>query len=214
MSIFKFSFWLDLIFPITCISCGCNSNKHLCPACFKNLNFRGEVKELSYQNINQVFAVSSYKDKLAPLLIQAYKFKSVKAISNVLADYLRIFWQSRVLFSQANYVVIPIPLSSRRLRQRGYNQVELIAAKFVKDFNYSLNLSLKRKNRKAQSRLNAKKRKSNLVNSFYFKGENLKGASIIILDDVLTSGATVSEAAKVLKQAGAGKIIVIAIFKS
>lgn len=214
MSIFKLSFWLDLIFPINCLSCGDNSKSYLCPTCFKNLNFRGEVKGVHYQNINKIFAVSNYKDKLAPLLMQAYKFKSVKAISNILAEYLRIFWQSRILFSKASYVVVPIPLSSRRLRQRGYNQVELIATIFAKEFNYSLNLNLRRKNRKAQSSLNAKKRKSNILNSFYFKGENLKGASIIILDDVLTTGATVSEAARVLKQAGAGEIVVIAIFKS
>lgn len=214
MSIFKINFWLNLIFPITCLSCFCDSDRYLCPTCFKSLSFKGELKELHYQNISNIFAVSSYKEKLAPLLIHAYKFKSASGISLILADYLRIFWQSRVLFFQANYIIVPIPLSPSRLRKRGYNQSELIAKIFAKDFSYSLNLNLKRKNRKAQSKLNAKKRKTNLLNCFYFKGENLAGANIIILDDVLTTGATVSEAARILKQAGAGKIIVIAIFKS
>ena len=214
MSIFKLNFWLNLVFPVTCLSCFCDSDRYLCPTCFKSLNFKGELKEIHYPNIDKIFAVSSYKEKLAPLLIHAYKFKSASDISLILADYLRIFWQSRILFFKSNYTVIPIPLSPSRLRRRGYNQSELIAKIFAKDFSYSLNLNLKRKNKKAQSKLNAKKRKTNILKCFYFKGENLAGANIIILDDVLTSSATVSEAARVLKLAGAGEIIVIAIFKS
>lgn len=213
MSIFKISFYLDLIFPIYCLACGTSSIRYLCPQCFKKLSFKGELKEGSYPNINQVFAVSSYSDKLAPLLIHAYKFKSAREISVILADYLRIFWQSRTLFLKSKYIVIPLPLSKRRLRRRGFNQTELIGKIFAQEFGYSLNLDLKRRHRRPQSKLKRRDRQLNIANSFYYKGKNLDGASVIILDDVLTSGATMTEAARVIKAAGAREIVAIAIFK-
>ncbi len=103
-------------------------------------------------------------------------------------------------------LVVPIPLSKKRERVRGFNQTLIIAAYFCQEFAYELKFDLKRiKHQVPQSSLNEQDRLINLQNAFRWTGPNLKGQSIILLDDVVTTGATLNEAARVLKAAGAGQ---------
>ena len=100
----------------------------------------------------------------------------------------------------------PIPLHPTRKRERGYNQSLLLAYKISKTYNISLNINflIKTKNTKNQSLLSKKERWTNITGAFKIKNSNeVKNKSILIIDDLLTTGATSSEAAKVLKSAGA-----------
>lgn len=214
MKLFQINFWLNLLFPIACLNCNQSEGAYLCSDCFKLLSFHGEVKNLSLSSVDKIIAVGNYSDPPAPTLIHAFKFQSIKEIGFVLAEFLRIFWQSRIIFDNTNYLIIPLPLSRKRMRQRGFNQTEIIANIFASQFNYLLSTDLKRKHKKAQSKLNAKSRLKNINKCFYFQGESLKDKNIILLDDVITTGTTINEAAKVLKEAGAKNIIALAIFKS
>jgi len=214
MKLFQISFWLKLLFPIACLNCNKLEGTYLCPDCFKLLSFYGEVNKLKLQYVDKILAVSNYQDLPAPLLIHAFKFKAIEEVGKTLAELLRIFWQSRLIFNNLDYLIIPIPLSKKRKKQRGFNQAEVIANIFAYQFNYSLSFDLKRKHKKAQSKLSANLRLQNLKNCFYFQGKNLKGKNIILLDDIITTGATINEAAKVLKEAGAENITALAIFKS
>jgi len=96
------------------------------------------------------------------------------------------------------------------MRMRGYNQAEILAKDLAKRFNcICLDCLERTRNTKSQFKLNKEDRKKNIEGAFTLKLKfkaRIKGRTIIVVDDILTSGATISEAAKVLKVAGAGDV--------
>lgn len=110
--------------------------------------------------------------------------------------------------------LIPIPLSKKRLRWRGFNQAELLARELAAAFAYPLNQDLKRiKHAWPQADLNGAERLNNIADSFAWTGTSLGGRTIILIDDVATTGATLNEAARILKTAGAGAIYGLVLAK-
>lgn len=231
--LFSKNFWLDLIFPIFCLGCK-KENRHmqpskqwaggfLCKKCFTKLKFYKNNKIEKLNHIDQIFIAGDYNDSLLADLIKTFKFKSITKLAEPLTDFLIIFWQGQFFLQQINlkdqkidhnFWVIPIPLSSKRTRQRGFNQSELIARIFSQAFNYQLNLNLKKiRNTKPQSNLNGIKRLNNVKNVFSWQGGDLTNRNIILIDDVITTGATINEAAKTLRSAGAKIIIALALAK-
>ena len=110
-------------------------------------------------------------------------------------------------------LLTPMPLSKKRKRWRGFNQADNLTKKLAKKFNYELALGLERRHCRPQAELNEQDRLKNLKGAFYWRGESLAGKIIIIIDDVITTGATINEAAKVLKEAGASQVWAIALAK-
>ena len=101
--------------------------------------------------------------------------------------------------------IVPIPLFSSRLRERGYNQSQLLAEEIGR--KYKINLSLKNLTRvratEHQTLLSEKERWTNICGAFRIKNPaGFSGKNILIIDDLLTTGATASEAARTLKDAG------------
>ena len=109
---------------------------------------------------------------------------------------------------------MPIPLSKKRECWRGFNQSEIIARHFSVYFNYELNLDLKRvKHRPPQAKLNEIERLKNIESVFTWQGKNLHNYNILLIDDVITSGATLNEAAWVLRAAGAQNVYALVLAK-
>lgn len=104
-------------------------------------------------------------------------------------------------------LVIPVPLHRSRERQRGFNQAELIAARLGRPM--STRLVRRRKNTPSQTGLTRNQRIRNLAAAFEVRGE-VKG-SVIVVDDVYTTGSTVSELARTLKRAGAERVEVLTV---
>lgn len=104
-------------------------------------------------------------------------------------------------------VIVPMPLSPRRLRERGFNQaLELArAAASAIDVPVNAGLCLKTRETTAQTRLPWKERRKNIRGAFVVP-ENLAGRHVIVVDDVLTTGATLNELARNLKRAGAASV--------
>jgi ComF family protein len=104
-------------------------------------------------------------------------------------------------------VIVPMPLSPRRLRERGFNQaLELArAAAWTLDMPVEAGLCLKTRETAAQTRLPWKARRKNIRGAFVAP-ENLAGRHVIVVDDVLTTGATLNELARILKRAGAASV--------
>lgn len=105
-------------------------------------------------------------------------------------------------------ILVPIPISKSRLRERGYNQSELIA-KNLSGFVVETKILIKIKDTPRQARIeNRQTRMQNVLGSFAVQNaELIQNRNIILIDDVATTGATLKEARKVLKNAGARKII-------
>ncbi len=223
---------LDLIFPRKCVACNLNlKNKEvLCWSCQKEIKINSTLfcgaclarlpqnKKICHKDFPYLLgAATSYQDEIIKKLILALKFKGVQKaaefLGNVLVGYaentMEPFW---------NYLVVPIPLSSRRLRERGFNQAELIAKVFADHFNLKLetqNLT-RLKDTKPQSGLKGmEKRALNVRDAFIIKKpEFFEGQSIILIDDVVTSEATLKEAVLALKKAGAKKILTLVVAKA
>jgi ComF family protein len=107
-------------------------------------------------------------------------------------------------------ILVPIPLHPSKLRQRGYNQAEMLGRDLSKKCSLQIRNGLQRiRNTDSQTTLDRKKRQENIKGAFIVLEsytDSFKGETILLIDDVLTSGATLSEAARVLKKNGAGDV--------
>jgi len=103
-------------------------------------------------------------------------------------------------------IIIPVPLHRQRLRERGFNQAVVLAALFFPDDKQRIDVDVLIRTRwtPPQTGLSGKDRRQNLKNAFDVqKPEQVKGKSVLLIDDVLTTGTTINECAKTLKKYGA-----------
>jgi ComF family protein len=110
--------------------------------------------------------------------------------------------------------IIPIPLHKTRLREREFNQAQILSNHIGAEFNKKIinNNLIRRRQTKTQTDLEDRQRFLNIEGSFWVDNkEDIKGKNILLVDDVLTTGATSSEAAYVLKQAGANIVFVLTL---
>lgn len=215
---------LDLFLPIECVNCQ-TEGVYLCDACFEKLKINNpeDSKILSANlktpNLDAVWIAGNYEDPLLKKLIIKYKYNFLEPLHKPLSLFLKNFWKNYLLSSSQiidknNFLIIPIPLSKKRLKWRGFNQAELLAINFCSYFNYSLSLNLKKiKNRPPQVSLNEKEREKNLQSVFAFKDKRLEEKNILLIDDVTTTGATLNEAAIILKKAGAKRVEALVLAK-
>jgi competence protein ComFC len=211
MNLFKkiLNFILDVFFPIECL--GCSKEKYyLCDDCFNKITIyptdKNDFPKLTY--IDKVLAAVNYRQPLIGKIIHTFKFRFVTGLAEPLAKLIIAFYiiQSEKLNDP---VVIPVPLHKKRLLERGFNQSELIAKTFCNYFHYPLltQAIMRSRHTPHQVGLNRNKRQQNVKQAFKICfPENIKNKNIIIIDDVLTTGATLTEIAKVLKDAGADQI--------
>ena len=171
-----------------------------------------EIKDSKYK------ALFQYKNKLSRKAIWAIKYnknqKIIKKFSNMLYEFILENITDETSFSNFNNpLFIPIPMHKNNLKMRGYNQSELIAKEIFKidegkNFDISLDALIKIEETPHQSTLkNKSERLKNLKNCFCADEKLVKNRNIILIDDVITTGTTMNEASKTLKNAGAKNII-------
>ncbi len=109
--------------------------------------------------------------------------------------------------------VVPIPLSRKRLRQRGFNQAGLVARKLGEEMGLPVfpNLLLRVRDTRAQKELNEEERKNNLKRAFKTSANKVQLDHILLIDDIYTTGSTMDEAAKELKRAGAKEVYCLSV---
>ncbi len=161
---------------------------------------------------DQARAVASY-DGTMRSLIHKLKYQDRHETISLFALWLRTTGSS--LIQQAD-TIIPIPLHRTRLWQRRFNQSTLIARRLGEITEKKVDAGLLIRNRKTRSQvgLSAKQRKSNMNGAFSLSGSDnhgLQHKNILLIDDVITTGATVNVAAKLLKQKGAKTVNVLAL---
>ena len=168
-------------------------------------------------------ALFDYRNELARQAIWEIKYRKNEKI---LGSFCKIFYEymldeiaDKALFSDfKNPILVPIPSSKSRLKERGYNQCELIAEELAridegKNFALCLDALEKIKDLPSQTSLkNRNERLSNLKGCFRAaNSDKISGDNIILIDDVITTGATMSEAKKTLLRAGARQVLCFAL---
>jgi len=215
-------FILDILFPIECLNCS-QEGAYLCHNCFTKMKFNDEtylknaLANLKISELKKIYIAGDYESSILHNLIIKYKYNFISPLGKILADFLILFWKNEtpsLTLSATLFLVIPIPLSKKRERWRGFNQAEIIARDFSVYFKYELSLDLKRiKHRSPQAQLNESERLKNIESVFAWQGKNLRSSNILLIDDVVTSGATLNEAARVLKAAGAKNVYALVLAK-
>ena len=170
---------------------------HTCNRCMKKTPIRVFLSPFSYRH------------PLVQRMLQEFKYRRIRLLSPIMADLLVSYLNYYNITLSEQMIIIPIPLHPRKERIRGFNQAALIAY----DLNRHLSLTIDTQTliRTAynipQTTLHAQERHANVQNIFSLRGNNnLRGKTILLLDDVKTTGATLEQAARVLKKTGAKEI--------
>ncbi len=220
---------LDFIFPKRCVNCR-KFGAYICANCFTYISFneigtcivcqKPAIGGLTHPvcktryTPDGVFSSLVYKGVVKKLV---YKFKYNPNLTDLKSTLTDLFYEG-IIQKEAFYklldtksVFVPVPLHKSRSRVRGYNQSFIMAAGIGKKFDIEVWDCLERvKNTKTQVGLKKEEREANIKGAFAVKksySSKIKNiAEVFLVDDVVTSGATLKEATKVLKKAGVGKV--------
>ncbi|PLY03908.1 MAG: hypothetical protein C0622_03920 [Desulfuromonas sp.] len=175
------------------------ASTHLCGRCLK-----------TKPHFFAVYAVGLYDGTLQQA-IQQLKFNQKIALDRVLGGLLA----AAVAPDLAVDLVVPVPLEGKRLRRRGYNQALLLAHELarLRGWQLSSGLLIKSRETPAQQQLSARERERNLQGVFHTSAP-LNGETVLLVDDVMTTGSTVSACARELLSAGAGRVGVAIIARA
>lgn len=233
--------WLDFLYPPRCSICGkllrrkeflcisCReslfSKTEACPVCAYPHGRGKECPECRHRKlyIDGMFALGPYRGNLKRL-IQEFKYQGKQEMVHFFTPYIVQGITSRI--HSGHWPVpdglVPIPLCAGRLTQRGFNQAELLAEEAALRLEFPLmNVLVRIKETESQVRLGRRDRAANLRGAFCLMKEemqspgneegSLQEKTLIIIDDIFTSGATINEAARVLRQGGSKKLYAVVI---
>jgi len=227
----------EVFFPPQCL--GCDEIIHpfdsqiFCPACDKQVHFiTGSIcricgttfpdspaeghlcgdclEKIPYFSCAR--AIFSYKDIIFNA-IHKFKYKKDLSSGEILASFMAGFPFPDIDFADYS-LMIPVPLHIKRLRERGFNQSLILARAIGEKRNIHVDFSVLKRHKftLTQTRSNKKERKQNIRGAFEITDrEKIAGKSILLIDDVYTTGATVNECAKTLIKGGAQKVFVLTL---
>jgi len=193
--------------PPFCHACGRhlekeNRNKNICPGCLKRV-----------LRFDRAFSPCLYEGVIKEL-IHEFKYKNKDYLGKPLSDIMTEFIKEYDLPIDYLDLIIPMPLHKTRLREREFNQAEILSSHIATEFNKELakDALIRHRLTKTQTELPVDKRFLNVKDSFSVAGNwNLRNKNVLLVDDVLTTGATSSEAAFTIKNAGANIVFVLTL---
>lgn len=210
--------FLNFFFPQKCAGCE-KENEILCNECLAKIDYSVGAP------CPYIFAAAAYTDAYVKKTIWLLKYRGVRSAAESLAKliYQRLStskskgypWKISKGSPWTTWMIIPIPLSKKRLKQRGFNQSELIGKHLSVRMSVRMETNVLYKKFHTETQVSVKDRNERLKNlegSFGVKNPDmLRGANIILIDDVATTGATISEARKTLRETGAKKVIAFVV---
>ena len=215
---------LDILFPKTCASCGADDS-FFCEPCEKALHiFSPQCLICGSRNIDasvclscrrktalsHFYAPFSYKDAGIRNAIHRLKYDRMKWYGPFLGSFIATGLSLYKVRIPKNAILVPIPLHVSRSRKRGFNQSELIAESVSKQLGITLEKNILVRTRETRSQVELKNHEERLMNmsgAFSIeRPELIFGKTLLLIDDVATSGATLNEAALILKSAGARSV--------
>jgi len=226
---------LDVLFPPLCLNCNRllkNQEKDngICDACFAKISVHTalfcpvcrarlpENKKICHQSSSYRLGAAANYDEPLKTLIHRFKYHSWSRLQKPIAKILENYLKNLNLELKGGWLIIPIPLHKNRERTRGFNQAGIIGKIAADYFRLPYEDRILSRSKKTQTQAELKnwdQRKENLSGAFAVSNaEQIKNKNIVLVDDVYTSGATINEAVKVLRSAGAKKILAIVLAKA
>ena len=205
-------FALDVLFPKRCLWCGnVVGFSGLC-ACIDELNALrlpavSLVQHLPVKDVHLLaaYAAYTYKDPVRAAILR-FKFEGEPEIGQPMGTVLIDVFDACGLREYCD-VVVPVPLSHVRMRQRGYNQSAILSQPLIDAFGLAYEPEVLQKvvETKAQSKLGREERQQNVKGAYVAKQGLCAGKKVLLVDDILTTGSTLNECAKTLLEAGAAE---------
>lgn len=191
-------------------------NIGICSRCYETLN--KTALSLPYEgvkNIAYIMAPFEYTGSIREVILD-YKFKGCRAYAPLLAQLMKDYIDSYPVWEEFD-CIIPVPLHKKRMKERGYNQSELVA-RYISEFTgveMRTDLLTRERATEKQSTLGRDNRLKNVRGAFKCEGD-VSGKKIILFDDICTTGSTLRCAAEPLIEAGAKSVaaLTIAIHKT
>jgi len=224
---------LDTLFPRFCLRCQkegdwiCSdclstidiSEYQYCPFCMQRVDKEGICHKHQNKNLDKLFFAVSYEDSLIKKAIKKFKYppflrELTPYFCYLIVSHFLLIKNKTILEDKNNSLLIPVPISSFKKRWRGYNQSEEIAKQLSVSLKIPILIDNLIKIKKTQPQFNLSKdeRIENVKNVFKIKNaQEIQGKRIFLVDDVFTTGATMEECARVLKNAGVKNVFGIAI---
>lgn len=206
---------VELVFPRTCFFCK-TPETLLCADCRSLCEISPVHSRRSGKHIADCYAPCAYDNRFVKRLISSFKYEPfsrqlAEPLAGLISAHLTLI-DDKPDFS--NFIIVPVPLSERRRRWRGYNQAQELAKVLAKILDIDCDPGCLARNKKTacQVGLSAKQRLLNVAGAF--SCPNPKKAAlkrILLVDDVITTGATVEECARTLTNNGAEEVIALAI---
>lgn len=204
---------LDLLLPRNCISCGVHGN-HLCASCAQTL-------PRALPDERDLIACFEYNDATVRRALWKFKYAGAKDLAEIFADCLA----EELLGALAELpsppeegevvALVPVPLHPKRARERGYNQAQVLAqilAQKVSGTQCFPSFLIRKSNTASQTMMKTRAdREKNMKNVFVLAEAGRAPRIAVIIDDIITSGATTRACAAVLKSAGATTILRAAV---
>lgn len=178
-----------------------HSPAHLCLSCRKEL-----------PQFDQSVSVGQFEGSLREA-IHVFKYKPCRSLGKPLSRWMA----DNIGFEPGIDIVMPVPLHRKRLRQRGFNQALLLAHGISKQHGLALSFDnlARTRHTKPQVELSGKDRIANVAGAFSLRRpEMLAGMSVVLVDDVFTTGATLNECSRVLKDAGASRVMALTLART
>ena len=212
------TFWelfLNFFFPLQCVNCGrllaADNKERVCGDCWSRIIYLNRPIDIKL-SLERIWSVAVY-DGVLKELIHQFKYKEKKYLANPLGKLLVDFVEKYLKEEKFDYIV-PVPLEKARQKKRGYNQAELLAWVLGEAVDKPILTDLveRRKKTKPQFGLDREERVENLSGAFEISksGERnistIAGKTVLLLDDLATTGATLDECARVFKEAGASEV--------
>ena len=202
---------IDLIYRKKCYFCG-NSKYSLkmCPKCYEKLEFSDFDANRIIDGID-IFCAGIYTKELQKL-IRGLKYHRQKDLAFYQAKFMYEYFKNIDILQNKEFEIVAVPLHSKRVKKRKYNHMELVCEEFSKlsGFECNFDLIIRIKDTKPQYKLNRKQRLENLSNAFEVNKEFYKGKTLLILDDICTTGSTFEEMIKELNNIGITDIVCFA----